>query len=83
MVRLSMSLVLATALTLAGVILAYEAFTRIVPLEFVVSGLAIAVGLTWLWSVIKEWRAKESAKGRWPKSTPRIRCACQAREIPS
>jgi len=59
MVRLSMSLVLATALTLAGVILAYEAFTRIVPLEFVVSGLAIAVGLTWLWSVIKEWRAKE------------------------
>ena len=46
MVRLSMSLVLATALTLAGVILAYEAFTRIVPLEFVVSGLAIAAGLT-------------------------------------
>lgn len=59
MVRLSMSLVLATALTLAGVILAYEAFTRIVPLEFVVSGFAIAAGLTWLGSVIKEWRAKE------------------------
>ena len=59
MVRLSISLVLAASLTLAGVALAYQAFTRTVPFEFVVSGFAIAAGLTWLWSVIKEWRAKE------------------------
>jgi hypothetical protein len=59
MVRLSISLVLAAALTLAGVALACQAFTRTVPFEFVVSGFAIAAGLTWLWAVIKEWRAKE------------------------
>jgi hypothetical protein len=59
MVRLSISLVLAAALTLAGVALACQAFTRTVPFEFVVSGFAIVAGLTWLWALIKEWRAKE------------------------
>jgi hypothetical protein len=59
MVRLSISLVLAAALTLAGVALAYQAFTRTVPFEFVVSGFAISAGLVWLWAVVKEWRAKK------------------------
>lgn len=57
--RLSISLVFAAALTLAGVALAYQACARTAPFEFVVSGFAIAAGLTWLWSVIREWRAKE------------------------
>jgi fucose permease len=58
MVRLSLSLVLAVVLTLAGAAIAYDAITQRDIFPLVGSAFAIGLGLTWLRAVIKEWRAK-------------------------
>jgi hypothetical protein len=62
MVRLSISFVLAAGLTLAGLLLEYDALMHNAPFEFVVSMLAMAAGLVWLWAVVKEWRTHGSRK---------------------
>jgi len=57
MVRLSLPLVLALMLILAGVAIAYDAITRRDTFPLVGSALAIGLGLVWLWVIIKEWDA--------------------------
>lgn len=61
MVRLSIALVLAVALTLAGAAVDFDALLNRAPGKFVVGGVAIALGLLWLRAIIKEWRAKARA----------------------
>jgi hypothetical protein len=58
MVRLSLSFVLAAGLILSGVALQAVAITDTSPLKYAVSLLAIALGVVWLWRVIKEWNAR-------------------------
>jgi len=59
MVRLSLSLVLAMALTLAGGAIAYDAITQHDVFPLLGSALATGLGLVGLRAVIKEWRAKD------------------------
>ena len=49
-------------LTVVAGALEYDAFRHKPPFEFVVSVLAMAVGLAWLWAIVKEWRAHASSK---------------------
>ena len=58
MVRLSLPLVLAIMLILAGVAIAYDAITQHDMFPLVGSALVTGLGLLGLWAVIKEWRAK-------------------------
>jgi hypothetical protein len=60
MVRLSLSLVLAMALTLTGVAIGFDAITQHDMLPLVGSALTTGLGLVGLRAVIKEWRAKDS-----------------------
>jgi hypothetical protein len=59
MVRLSLSLVLAMVLILAGVAIGYDAITQHNMFPLVGSALATGLGLVGLRAVIKEWRAKD------------------------
>jgi hypothetical protein len=58
MVRIIIALALAVALILAGTAVEFDAFLDRSLLRFLVGGIAVAAGLVWLWSVVKEWRAK-------------------------
>jgi hypothetical protein len=57
-VRIIIALALAVALILAGTAVEFDAFLDRSLLRFLVGGIAVAAGLVWLWSVVKEWRAK-------------------------
>ena len=60
MVRLSLSLVVAVLLTLAGAAIAYDAITQHDIFPLVGSALATGLGLVWFRAVIKEceWQSK-------------------------
>lgn len=58
MVRIIIALALAVALILSGTAVEFDAFLDRSLLRFLVGGIAVAAGLVWLWSVVKEWRAK-------------------------
>jgi hypothetical protein len=58
MVRIIIALAPAVALILSGTAVEFDAFLDRSLLRFLVGGIAVAAGLVWLWSVVKEWRAK-------------------------
>ena len=58
MVRLPLSLLLATALILAAAAVQSVAITDTSPLKFAVSLFAMGLGLLWLRATIKEWLAR-------------------------
>ena len=64
MVRLTLSLVLAIALALAGGAVEYEAFTTNSPLKFVVGVIAMGLGLVWLYRTITEWHYRSAGQTR-------------------
>jgi hypothetical protein len=58
MVRLSIALALAAALTLAGVAVEFAAYLDRSPVQFLVGAIATTAGLIWIWAVVNEWRTK-------------------------
>lgn len=58
MVRISIAFALAAAFTLAGLAVEFDAFLDRSPIRFVVGGIAIVLGLVWLWNLVQEWRTK-------------------------
>jgi len=58
MVRLPLSLLLATALILAGAALQRVAVIDTSPLKFAISLVIMGLGLFWLRATIKEWRTR-------------------------
>jgi hypothetical protein len=63
MVRLSIALVLAVALTLAGAAVDFDALLNSAPGKFVVCGVAVALGLVWLRAIMLLVRADRHRDG--------------------
>ena len=58
MARLTLSFFLAAALTCAGIAVGDVAFIDHSLAKFGIGGLAIGLGVVWLWAIIDEWRTK-------------------------
>ena len=58
MARLTLSFFPCSSLTCAGIAVDYVAFIDHSLAKFGIGGLAIGLGVVWLWAIIDEWRTK-------------------------